>query len=605
MAQERDIKYINREFTDFRQDLIELAKNYFPDSYNDFSATSPGMMFIEMASYVGDVLSFYQDTQLQETFLQHAQDPANLYTLAYMMGYRPRVTSAASVELTVTQEVSATGSNYIPDWDQAIRVAESSTVKSTTADKTVFVLDSAVDFKFSSSYDPTTVTIETLNEGDNTPATYLLSKKVNVTSGEISSIDFTIGTSEKFKTLEIEDDNIIRILDCTDSSGNEWYEVPFLAQDTIFTDEQNNSSDNSISPRSLVLQKVPRRFVSRFTSTGVLQLQFGSGVTEAEDTEFLPNPENITPGKKKNVERLDIAYDPSNFLFTKSYGLAPSNTTLTIRYLKGGGVSSNSPAGAITEKDVVTTSATDDTQITTLSFTNVLPAQGGKDGDTVEELRQNSLKSFAEQKRAVTLKDYTVRALSLPPEFGSIAKVYATQDPLLGSKQSILDKNPLAVALFIVAFDNEGKLTTASQSIKDNLKTYLSQYMMITDAIDIKDAFVVNIKVKFEVVTLPNKAAREVLTNCTKKLQEYFATSNMNINTPINLSAAYAALDQVNGVQTVKSIVVENKQGGIYSNFAYDIKGATKDNIVYPSYDPCIFEVKYPNVDIEGRVTTL
>lgn len=605
MAQERDIKYINREFTDFRQDLIELAKNYFPDSYNDFSATSPGMMFIEMASYVGDVLSFYQDTQLQETFLQHAQDPANLYTLAYMMGYRPRVTSAASVELTVTQEVSATGSNYIPDWDQAIRVAESSTVKSTTADKTVFVLDSAVDFKFSSSYDPTTVTIETLNEGDNTPATYLLSKKVNATSGEINSIDFTIGTSEKFKTLEIEDDNIIRILDCTDSSGNEWYEVPFLAQDTIFTDEQNNLSDNSISPRSLVLQKVPRRFVSRFTSTGVLQLQFGSGVTEAEDTEFLPNPENITPGKKKNVERLDIAYDPSNFLFTKSYGLAPSNTTLTIRYLKGGGVSSNSPAGAITEKDVVTTSATDDTQITTLSFTNVLPAQGGKDGDTVEELRQNSLKSFAEQKRAVTLKDYTVRALSLPPEFGSIAKVYATQDPLLGSKQSILDKNPLAVALFIVAFDNEGKLTTASQSIKNNLKTYLSQYMMITDAIDIKDAFVVNIKVKFEVVTLPNKAAREVLTNCTKKLQEYFATSNMNINTPINLSAAYAALDQVNGVQTVKSIVVENKQGGIYSNFAYDIKGATKDNIVYPSYDPCIFEVKYPNVDIEGRVTTL
>jgi len=605
MAQERDIKYINREFTDFRQDLIELAKNYFPDSYNDFSATSPGMMFIEMASYVGDVLSFYQDTQLQETFLQHAQDPANLYTLAYMMGYRPRVTSAASVELTVTQEVSATGSNYIPDWDQAIRVAESSTVKSTTSDKTVFVIDSAVDFKFSSSVDPTDVTIDTLNEGDNTPATYLLTKKVNATSGEINTVDFAIGTSEKFKTLEIEDENIIRILDCTDTEGNEWYEVPFLAQDTIFTDEQNTASDNNIAPRSLKLQKISRRFVSRFTSTGVLQIQFGAGVTEAEDGEFLPNPENIIPGKKKDVERLDIAYDPSNFLFTKSYGLAPSNTTLTIRYLKGGGVSSNSPAGSITEKDVVTTAATDSTQVTTLAFTNELPAQGGKDGDTVEELRENALKSFAEQKRAVTLRDYTVRALSLPPEFGSIAKVFATQDPLLGNKQSILDKNPLAVALFIVAFDNEGKLTTASQSIKNNLKTYLSQYIMITDAVDIKDAFVINIKVKFEVVTLPNKAAREVLTNCTKKLQEYFATSNMNINTPINLSAAFAALDQVNGVQTVKSIIVENAQGGLYSNFAYDIKGATKDNIVYPSYDPCIFEVKYPNVDIEGRVTTL
>jgi len=605
MAQERDIKYVNREFSDFRQDLVELAKNYFPDTYNDFSATSPGMMFIEMASYVGDVLSFYQDTQLQETFLQHAQNPQNLYTLAYMMGYRPRVTSAATANITVTQEVAATGSNYAPNWDQALRIAENSTIKSTTSDNTVFVLDSAVDFKFSSSYDDTTVTIDELNESDNTPATYLLSKKVKATSGEIQSIDFTIGDSEKYKTLEIEDENIIRILDCTDAEGNEWYEVPFLAQDTIFKEEANTSSDSSLAPRNLVLQKVPRRFVSRFTSTGILQLQFGAGVTEAADDEFLPNPENLTPGTQDQVEKLDIAYDPSNFLFTRTYGLAPSNTTLTIRYLKGGGVAANSPAGAITELDVVTASATDDSQLTTLSFTNPEPAQGGKDGDTVEELRQNALKSYAEQKRAVTLNDYTVRALSLPPQFGSIAKVYATQDPLLGNKQSILEKNPLAIALFIVAYDNEGKLTAASDSLKNNLKKYLSQYMMITDSVDIKDAFIVNVKVKFEVVTLPNKSAREVLTNCTRKLQEYFKTSNMNINTPINLSAAFAALDQVNGVQTVKSIIVENKQGGNYSQYAYDIKGATKDNIVYPSYDPSIFEVKYPNVDIEGRVTTL
>lgn len=605
MAQERDIKYINREFSDFRQDLVELAKNYFPDTYNDFSATSPGMMFIEMASYVGDVLSFYQDTQLQETFLQHAQNPQNLYTLAYMMGYRPRVTSASTAEITVTQEIASTGSAYTPNWNQAIRIAENSTIKSTTSDNTVFVLDNAIDFKFSSSYDPTTVTIDELNEGDNTPATYLLKKKVKATSGEIQTVDFTIGTSEKYKTLEIQDESIIRILDITDADGNEWYEVPFLAQDTIFKEEENINSDSALAPRNLILQKIPRRFVSRFTSTGILQLQFGAGVTEADDEEFLPNPENLVPGKQDQVEKLDIAYDPSNFLFSRTYGLAPSNTTLTVRYLKGGGVASNSPAGSITEADVVTTSATDDSQVTTLSFTNINPAQGGKDGDTIEELRQNALKSYGEQKRAVTLDDYTVRALSMPPQFGSIAKVFATQDPLLGNKQSILEKNPLAIALFIVAYDNEGKLTTASQTLKNNLKKYLSQYMMITDAIDIKDAFIVNIKVKFEVVTLPNKSAREVLSNCTLKLQEYFKTANMNINVPINLSAAYASLDQVNGVQTVKSIVVENRQGGNYSEFAYDIKGATKDNIVYPSYDPSIFEVKYPNIDIEGRVTTL
>ena len=605
MAQERDIKYINREFGDFRQDLVELAKNYFPDTYNDFSATSPGMMFIEMASYVGDVLSFYQDTQLQETFLQHAQNPQNLYTLAYMMGYRPRVTSAATANITVSQEVSATGSNYQPNWNQALRIAENSTIKSTTSDNTIFVLDNAVDFSFSSSYDNTQITIEELNESDNTPSTYLIKKEVKATSGTVQTTNFSIGSSEKYKTVEVVDEDIIRILDVTDSEGNEWYEVPFLAQDTIFKEEQNLSTDATLAPRNLVLQKVPRRFVSRFTSTGILQLQFGAGVTEADDEEFLPNPENLIPGKQDHVERLDIAYDPSNFLFTRTYGLAPSNTTLTVRYLKGGGVASNAPAGSITELDQVTTTALDDTQISTLTFTNIEPAQGGKDGDTVEELRQNALKSYGEQKRAVTLDDYTVRALSLPPQFGSIAKVYATQDPLLGNKQSILEKNPLAIALFIVAYDNEGKLVKASESLKNNLKKYLSQYMLITDAIDIKDAFIVNIKVKFEVVTLPNKAAREVLTNCTIKLQEYFKTNRMNINTPINLSAAYATLDKVDGVQTVKNIIVENTQGGKYSEFAYDVKGATKDNIVYPSYDPSIFEVKYPNVDIEGRVTTL
>jgi len=603
MAEERDIKYINREFGDFRSQLIEYAKNYFPDSYNDFSPTSPGMMFIEMASYVGDVLSFYQDTQLQETFLQYAKNPSNLYTLAYMMGYRPKVTSAAEVELTVTQRVQATGANYTPDWDQAIKVSENASIAATVGDNVTFLTQNVIDFKFSSSYDPTDVRIYSLDGGN--PAEYLLTKKAKATSGKINTTTQTFTTAQKFTTIEIEDDNIIGVLDITDSDGNIWYEVPFLGQDTLFESETNSDSDSSLTPNKLVLKRVDRRFVSRFTSKGVLQLQFGSGISPSNDIEVVPSPESIQNNTSwANTNEYFTAYDPSNFLFTKSYGLAPSNTTLTIRYLTGGGVSANVPANTITSIDTVVTTVTDNTYLATLAFTNEKPASGGKDGDDVEELRQNSLRSFSEQQRVVTLQDYAVRSLSLPAKYGSIAKSYVTQHNNLDTG-NLTTYNPLAISLYTLAYDNEGKLTTTSQTLKQNLKNYLSQFMILTDAVDILDAYVVNIGVKFEIITTPGAAARDVLLLCTDKLKEYFNIKRWSINQPINLSPVYSLLDQIKGVQTVKSIQIVNKAGGSYSQYGYDVKGATKSNVVYPSFDPCCFEVKYPDIDIEGRVTTL
>jgi len=603
MAQTRDIKYINREFGDFRSQLVEYAKNYFPDSYNDFSPTSPGMMFIEMASYVGDVLSFYQDTQLQETFLQYAKNPSNLYTLAYMMGYSPRVTSVATTELTVTQRVAAVGSNYTPNWDQALRVGENSTIAASIGTNPTFLLDDVVDFKFSSSYDPTEVTLHSL-DGDN-PAEYLLSKKVSATSGTIQTLSRTYNEAEKFATFNIEAADIIGILDITDSDGDVWTEVPFLGQDTVFEEVTNTAADSAEIRSNLRLKKVQKRFVTRFTSKGVLQVQFGSGVLGVDDDTFLPNPTNVPINNKKNTAILDKSYDPSNFLFTRTYRLAPTNTTLTVRYLVGGGTAANVPANTITSIDAVTTTATDTTYESTITFNNEVPAEGGRDGDTAEEIRENSFRAFSEQKRAVTLQDYTVRALSLPPKFGSISKAFVTQDLATNANYSVLDKNPLALSLYVLANDYNTHLINASQGLKNNLKTYLSQYMLITDAIDIKDAFIVNIGVKFEIVTLPNYASRDVLLECNLALRDYFDIRKWSINQPINLSPVYTLLDRIKGVQTVKDISIVNKQGGKYSEYAYDVKGATKNNVVYPSYDPCIFEVKYPDGDIEGRVTTL
>ena len=562
------------------------------------------MMFIEMAAYVGDILSFYQDSQIQETFLQHAKNPGNLYSLAYMMGYRPRVTSVSEVELTVTQRVQATGASYKPDFDQALSVRENSTIKANIGDNPTFITRTSVDFNYSSSYDPTDIRIFSLDSGN--PAEYLLTKKVKAFSGNIETTTQTYTTAEQFATFEIQDSNIIGILDVTDSDGKIWTEVPYLGQDTVFETENNSNADSSLVPNNLKLKKVPRRFVTRFLSNGNLQVQFGSGITGQDDATIVPNPTNIqNTSTFNNTNEYFKAYDPSNFLFTQTYGLAPSNTTLTVRYLTGGGVGANVPANTINSIDTVVTSATDDTFAGTLTFNNEQPAAGGKDGDSTEELRQNSLRAFAEQQRTVTLQDYAVRALSLPATYGSIAKVYATQDSSTGNNSGVLGNNPLAVGLYVLAYDNEKHVITASRTLKENLKTYLSQFIPLTDGVDIKDAFVINIGVKYEIVTISNSAARDVILNCNNLLINYFNIDNWSINQPINLSKLYTLLDRVKGVQTVKNITVFNKAGGKYSLNEYDVQGATKENIVYPSYDPSIFEVKYPNDDIEGRVTTL
>lgn len=608
MAEIRDIKYVAREFSDYKQELVEFAKNYFPDSYNDFSPTSPGMMFIEMAAYVGDILSFYQDTQLQETFLQYAKEPSNLYSMAYMMGYRPKVTNVSEVELTVSHNVGANPSTNSPNWNQALTVNANATVTSTSKGRSNFFIENKVDFNYSSSYDPTDVVISQITGG--IPSEFTLTKKVKAFSGTVKSIAQTYAAAEKFTTITIEDANIVGILDITDNSEDEvnrWYEVPFLGQDSVFVPQTNISSDVDKVPNTILLQKVPKRFITRFNSKGQLIVQFGAGTVQGDDNTFTPDPTNVGMGTLQGLSTLDKAFDPSNFLYTGTYGLAPSNRTLTIRYIVGGGIAANVPANTLTGYNATVT-AVDNQYEPTLNFNNVQAATGGKDGDTIEEIRQNTLRSFSEQKRTVTLQDYTVRALSLDPKFGTIAKAFVTHDELSSTKSStdsIIDSNPLALSMYVLAYNNDKHLITATKTLKDNLKTYMAYYMPLTDALNIKDAFVVNIGVNFDILVRPNFNSRDVLIKCNSTLQDFFSITKWNINQPVNVSNLYSILDRVPGVQTVSKVEVVNKQGGNYSEYAYDIEGATRNNVVYPSYDTMIFELKYPNQDIKGRTTVL
>jgi len=608
MAQERDIKYTNKTFDDFRQRLIDFTKNYFPDTYNDFSPTSPGMMFIEQAAYVGDVLSFYQDIQFQESFLQYSQERSNLFNLAYMMGYRPKITTAATVEIDVYQRVDSVlvgSGEREPNFNQALTINESTQLKSTTGTPVRFLLENKINFAASSSLDPTEISI--YSTSGNQVNEFLLKKKVKAYSAEIKTTTINVTDPEKFFTVNIEDSNIIGILDITDSNNNLWYEVPYLAQSTIFNEQVNTGDDKAIAPYVMNLLQVPRRFVTRFSSTGVLQIQFGAGNTSQSDTLLTPDPTNVGLGTNYGVSKIDVAYDPSNFMFTGVYGVAPSNTLLTIRYLTGGGVEANIPANTITVAENISVTGTDTSKVGTLVFNNPLPATGGKDGDTIEEIRQNSLKAYPEQLRALTREDYIVRAISMPPRFGTVAKVHMLQDQLTSTKSTtdnIIDSNPLSLSMYILAYDQNRKLTPATSTIRANLTQYLSQYRMLTDAINIKDAFIVNIDIDYSIVILPGFISRDVLLRCTQTLQEYFDITKWNINQPINLSNLYVLLDKIKGVQTVQNITIKNKVGGNYSQYAYDIQGATRDNIVYPSYDPCIFEVKFPETDIRGKVTT-
>lgn len=615
---EKEIKYINKDFNNFKQDLIDFAKSYFPNSYNDFTEATPGHMFIEMASYVGDVLSFYGDTQITETQVLNAKEKSNLMALAYEKGYKPRVTSTSTTTVEIYQLVPAVNatSSFYPNFNYALTI-NPNTILTSAQRGITFLTQDLVDFSFSSSVDPTEITVYQV-DGSNNPVYYLLKKKVKANAGTINTETFTFGSPERFPSITLNKDNIIGILDVYDSNNNKWYEVPYLGQETIFEEIKNiNSNDpnfytlNNSALYIIKLKKVPRRFVTRFRSDNLLEIKFGAGISSSPDEEIIPNPDNVGIGLIDGVSKLNVAYDPSNFLYTRTYGLAPYNTTLTIRYLTGGGVESNVNSNDITIIDKTNLSYNTGLNSTILStvlnsliVNNPEPAVGGRDGDGVDELRENILSTFGTQLRAVTKQDYAIRALSMPARYGTVSKIFVTQDSLFSENSSndiLIDNNPLSLSLYILSFDSNKKLTNTSLIIKENLKTYLNQYRMLNDALTIKDAFIINIGVNFEIITLPGFNNREVLTNCIVILKEHFNINRWQINQPIILSEIYNKISQVKGVQSVPKVEIINKQGGTYSQYGYDIKGATKSGVIYPSLNTSIFEVKYPDSDILGR----
>lgn len=621
MAQARDIKYLNKDFTGLRQALINYSKTYFPTTYTDFSETSPGIMFIEQVAYVGDVLSFYQDNQINETFTQYADNFENLFDLSYVMGYKPTVTGVATVVLDFYQTVPAVtsgGSQYQPDYRYALLIGENTQVNS-NSNGSSFIVENSIDFTVSSSLDPTTTTIYTV-DGSNNPTSYLLKKSRNAISAAVNEEVITApSTPTEFFTATINNTSIIGILDIIDDDGNTWYEVPYLAEEMVYDSIRNTNPNNpntyldaGLSPYLLQLKQVQRRFATRFINSGSLQIQFGAGTSLDVDAEVTPNSDNVGLGLPFEQDKLTTAYSPTNFIFTNTYGIAPTGE-LIVRYLTGGGVGANVPSNTLTQISNTNNitfanfspndpSGTYQSSFNSLAVNNPIAASGGRGGDSLEEMRQNIISNFNTQYRAVTPNDYTIRALSLPSKYGKIAKVY-TEKALASSNTGT------NIDMYVLAFDSSGNLISSNSTLKQNIITYLSQFRTIGDSIAIKDAFVVNIGVDFEIITLPNFNSNEVLRKCILALQQYFTILNWQINEPIIMRDLNVLLDRVEGVQTVKTLTISNKNinnsGASYSQYAYDTQGATLNGVLYPSIDPMIFEVKYPNSDITGRIVNL
>ena len=660
----KDIKYLNKDFAQYRGNLIEFAKTYFPKTYSDFNESSPGMMFIEMASYIGDSLSYYIDDTLKESLMVHAEDIENVIALSQYLGYKPKVTSPSVTTLSVYQLVPSigVGGNNTYDKSYLLTIKEGMQV---TNDDIIFLTRDVVDFSDDTDREISIYETDSIS-GETT--FYLVKKYVQAISATVLTKEVEFGSYESFQTIELSDTNVIDIYDVRDSNGNKWYEVPYLGQEMVFEDYPNTEINDpdlyqfkTTVPYILKTTKTPRRFVKKVNGDSTTTIQFGAGDPTANDEQLIPNLKNVGLGLPNSISKLNESFDPTNFLKTKTYGTSPANTTITIKYLVGGGITSNVASNTLTS--VSSIEFEEDTQLftpnqlgvynstkTSVAVDNEVPATGGKGGDTIDEIRENSLANFGAQNRAVTAKDYQVRVLSMPTKFGSIAKAYATADGTLdnNSPSSILsspkalneftdivmgfvDKpdsvepdrrtvqqqlqkfligktsndneknNPFAINLYLLGYDGNGKLTNLNQAVKENLKTYLNEYKVLTDGVNISDGYIINIGINFEVITLNNYNKSEVITECISEMKDYFDINNWTFNNTINISELELLLANVDGVSSVPKLEIVNKCHGNYAPNSYNIEAAIKDKILYPSLDPSVFEIKFPDVDIKGR----
>jgi hypothetical protein len=640
----KDFRLTAKDFNQYRDVLVEFTRTYFPKTFNDFNSTSLGTMYIEQAAAVGDILSYYIDYSFKESLMLFAEERKNILSLARYLGYVPPASIAANTKVEVSHLVPAIGKDRVPDYRFALKIDAGMEMvgnvsPSSTATSPVFRTTEDLDFASDTEDNPRTVSVFQ-RDGSGNPEFYLLKKSVNARSAQLRTKTVSVGDPTAFFQITLDENNIIEILDVTDSDGNRWYEVPYLAQNLIFTEEKNSrknnfvfSADQELVPFLLKSLKTPRKFIRKINAANITQLEFGSGTAENADELIVPNLNNIDSGG--GVVTINDQIDPSNFLKLDTLGQAPTNVDLTVRYSVGGGVASNVISNTLTSISSINisndTAVFSNAEVEIFNFirdnvtvNNPEPATGGRAAPTDEEIRRIALGTIGSQNRAVTANDYNIRSMAMPARFGAVAKSFTAMDAELDGKsqRQLLEdagnsitpetfneifpnaNNPFAVNLYVLSFDKDRKLTIANGALIENLRNWLAKGKILSDAVNIMNAFIINVSVDFDITVFEDELKKDVLIRCIQTVQNYFDIDKWQINQPIDISELELAVASVKGVKSVPRLEIKNlnKKDGEYSDIEYSIGAATRDKVIYPSRDPCIFEVKFPNQDIIGKV---
>ena len=589
------VRYTSREFASIKQDLVEYAKRYYPESYRDFGEASFGALMLDTVSYVGDILSFYLDYQVNESFLDSSTEYNNVIRLARQQGYKNKGVPTTSGLVNFFIVVPANASGLGPD-SRYLPILKRGTLCSSTGGGS-FVLKADVNF----SHPSNEIVAARINNDTGVPTSYAVKASGIVLSGKFVEETFDVGSYERFRKLALSAPRMAEVMSVFDSEGNEYYEVDHLSQDVIYKEVINRASDGAMVPNVLRPYSVPRRFVVE-TVGPTSYLQFGYGSDNEIDEASPIDPSNTVLQFHAKDYISDESFDPSKLIFSDKFGISPTNTTLTISYRINTARDVNATAASVNQVQKPSFSFQNITELNSsivnsvrnsIECTNPEPMVGDVSAPSSEEIRIRSIDYFAAQNRAVTKHDYEAIIYSMPHRFGAVKRCKILQDQ--GSFRRNLN-------LYVLSEDSSGFLTQASSTLKNNIKTWLNKNKMINDTIDILDAHVVNLGVEFEIICDLDYNKYDVLTQCVKTLASKF-NSPLMIGEPLYITDIYNYLNDIIGVVDVTKVKIVAKNGGLYSDVFVDVDELmSADGRYIMAPDNVAFEIRYPNQDIMGAV---
>ncbi len=615
----RDIKnvvarsFLNKDRDAFKATLLQHARIFFSDKIKDFSESSLGGLLLDFPAEIGDHMSYYLDHQFTELDPELAVESINIQRHLRRAGVVITGASPAVVSVSWAIEVPAelVGASYVPQESALPVILQGSIVESD--DGVLFELIEDLDFseRYADGTLKAKITIGRTSAAGN-PSTFILvmggpgnfpaAPDGTCISGFRAVESFSIPNSYvAFREISLAQENVTQIISVTDSDGNSYYEVDSLAQDTVFKGIQNHSNDNDFVNETLELIPAPYRFTKTMDyDTKLTTLRFGNGNASTLDDDIIPDPSELALPLYGRQTFQRYTLDPGRLLRTQTLGAAPVNTTITVNYRYGGGLRHNVSSRSINAISTLrmTFSSSISTTIAqqvraSISVRNPEPASGGEDPLTLDELRSKIPAARNSQSRIVTTSDLLARIYTMPSNFGRVFRAGVRSNP----------RNPLATQLFIISRNAENQLIISPDSLKKNLRVFLNEFRMISDAIDILDAGVVNLGIEFKIAVEHNAVKNIVLQDVLTRLRRYFDIKNFQIDQPIKLDDIRNLIYNNPGVASVIDVRVKSISGTVserkYSDIKFDVASNTKKNLLIPA-PGSIFEIRYPEVDLIG-----